>query len=61
MKFGQSQDQDQLKWNANPIWDIFDDRLRDMYVPGKYRDVTLPLGSIPTPARGSRRTSRSCC
>lgn len=32
-------DQSQLKWIADFIWNIADDRLRDVYVRGKYRDV----------------------
>lgn len=43
MKPGQSQDQSQLKWIADFIWNIADDRLRDVYVRGKYRDVILPF------------------
>jgi len=35
-------DQSQLKWIADFIWNIADDRLRDVYVCGKYRDVILP-------------------
>lgn len=31
--------QSQLKWIADFIWNIVDDRLRDVYVRGKYRDV----------------------
>ncbi|WP_438822140.1 type I restriction-modification system subunit M [Burkholderia gladioli] len=38
-----SQDQSQLKWIADFIWNIADDRLRDVYVRGKYRDVILPF------------------
>ena len=37
------QDQSNLKWIANFIWNIADDRLRDVYVRGKYRDVILPF------------------
>ncbi|MGD7291102.1 type I restriction-modification system subunit M [Ralstonia pseudosolanacearum] len=37
------QDQSQLKWVADFIWNIADDRLRDVYVRGKYRDVILPF------------------
>jgi len=37
------QDQSQIKWVADFIWNIADDRLRDVYVRGKYRDVILPL------------------
>src|SRR5487761_1285179 len=33
----------QLGWNANFIWGIADDVLRDVYVRGKYRDVILPM------------------
>ncbi|HUX26704.1 MAG TPA: type I restriction-modification system subunit M N-terminal domain-containing protein [Burkholderiales bacterium] len=36
-------DQSQLKWIADFIWNIVDDRLRDVYVRGKYRDVILPF------------------
>lgn len=36
-------DQSQLKWVADFIWNIADDRLRDVYVRGKYRDVILPF------------------
>jgi type I restriction enzyme M protein len=36
-------DQSQLKWIAHFIWNIADDRLRDVYVRGKYRDVILPF------------------
>ena len=32
-----------LNWIANYIWGIADDVLRDLYVRGKYRDVTLPM------------------
>ena len=35
-------DQSRLKWIADFIWNIADDRLRDVYVRGKYRDVILP-------------------
>ena len=38
-----TQDQSQLKWVADFIWNIADDRLRDVYVRGKYRDVILPF------------------
>ncbi|MFP5336957.1 MAG: N-6 DNA methylase [Gammaproteobacteria bacterium] len=43
MKLGQKNDQSQLKWIADFIWNIADDRLRDVYVRGKYRDVILPF------------------
>ena len=43
MKPSQLQDQSQLKWVADFIWNIADDRLRDVYVRGKYRDVVLPF------------------
>jgi len=33
----------QLKWISDFIWNIADDRLRDVYVRGKYRDVILPF------------------
>lgn len=36
-------DQSQMKWIADFIWNIADDRLRDVYVRGKYRDVILPF------------------
>ena len=37
------QDQSQIKWVSDFIWNIADDRLRDVYVRGKYRDVILPF------------------
>ena len=37
------QDQSQLKWISDFIWNIANDRLRDVYVRGKYRDVILPF------------------
>lgn len=37
------QDQTQIKWISDFIWNIADDRLRDVYVRGKYRDVILPF------------------
>ena len=37
------QDQSQLKWIADFIWNIADDRLRDVYEPTQYRDVILPF------------------
>ena len=43
MNTRQTQDQSQLKWVADFIWNIADDRLRDVYVRGKYRDVILPF------------------
>lgn len=43
MKSGKVQDQSQIKWVADFIWNIADDRLRDVYVRGKYRDVILPF------------------
>ncbi len=43
MKSGKVQDQTQIKWIADFIWNIADDRLRDVYVRGKYRDVILPF------------------
>lgn len=36
-------EQSQLKWIADCIWNIADDRLRDVYERGKYRDVILAL------------------
>ncbi len=32
-----------LTWIADYIWGIADDVLRDVYVRGKYRDVSLPM------------------
>ena len=43
MKPQKQQDQSNLKWVADFIWNIADDRLRDVYVRGKYRDVILPF------------------
>jgi type I restriction enzyme M protein len=43
MKVNKQQDQSNLKWVADFIWNIADDRLRDVYVRGKYRDVILPF------------------
>jgi type I restriction enzyme M protein len=43
MKPIKQQDQSNLKWVADFIWNIADDRLRDVYVRGKYRDVILPF------------------
>lgn len=43
MKSPKLQDQSHLKWIADFIWNIADDRLRDVYVRGKYRDVILPF------------------
>jgi hypothetical protein len=43
MKHAKQQDQSNLKWVADFIWNIADDRLRDVYVRGKYRDVILPF------------------
>ena len=43
MKPVKQQDQSNLKWIADFIWNIADDRLRDVYVRGKYRDVILPF------------------
>lgn len=43
MKQEKSQDSSNLKWVADFIWNIADDRLRDVYVRGKYRDVILPF------------------
>ncbi|WCF28297.1 type I restriction-modification system subunit M [Xylella fastidiosa] len=37
------QDQSQIKWISDFIWNIADNRLRDVYVRGKYRDVILPF------------------
>lgn len=36
-------DPSQIKWISDFIWGIADDRLRDVYVRGKYRDVILPM------------------
>lgn len=43
MKINKNLDQSNLKWVADFIWNIADDRLRDVYVRGKYRDVILPF------------------
>lgn len=43
MKANKQQDPSQIKWVADFIWSIADDRLRDVYVRGKYRDVILPF------------------
>jgi type I restriction enzyme M protein len=43
MKSANVQDQSQIKWISDFIWNIADDRLRDVYVRGKYRDVILPF------------------
>jgi len=43
MKTNRHQDQSQIKWISDFIWNIADDRLRDLYVRGKYRDVILPF------------------
>jgi len=36
-------DASQIKWISDFIWNIADNRLRDVYVRGKYRDVILPM------------------
>lgn len=41
MKPRQQQDQSNLKWVTDFIWNIADDRLGDVHVRGKYRDVSL--------------------
>lgn len=43
MKANKQQDPSQIKWVSDFIWSIADDRLRDVYVRGKYRDVILPF------------------
>ncbi|MBK3431527.1 SAM-dependent DNA methyltransferase [Pseudomonas fluorescens] len=43
MKANKQQDPSQIKWVADFIWNIADNRLRDVYVRGKYRDVILPF------------------
>lgn len=43
MKQKTQTDQSQIKWISDFIWNIADDRLRDVYVRGKYRDVILPF------------------
>lgn len=43
MKPNRHPDQSQIKWISDFIWNIADDRLRDVYVRGKYRDVILPF------------------
>ncbi|GEM_PF-1640667 len=58
MKPVKQQDQSNLKWVADFIWNIADDRLRDVYVRGKYRDVILPfivLISVPHRHAAARR------
>ena len=42
-KHKKQQDPSQIKWISDFIWKIADDRLRDVYVRGKYRDVILPF------------------
>ena len=37
------QDPSQIKWISDFIWNIADDRLRDVYERDKYRDVILPF------------------
>jgi len=65
MQKKQQQDQSQIKWISDFIWNIADDRLRDVYVRGKYRDVILPLpccdGSMPysKPPRTQCSSARS--
>ena len=46
MKPVKLQDQSNLKWVADFIWNIADDRLRDVYVCGKYRDVILSFAVL---------------
>ena len=41
-------EQGQLNWVANFIWGIADDVLRDLYVRGKYHDVTFTVPSSRT-------------
>jgi len=36
---------DHSRHNRNINWSIADDELRDVYVRGKYRDVTLPMSA----------------
>ena len=36
-------DPSQIKWVSDFIWNLADNRLRDVYVRGKYRDVILPF------------------
>ncbi len=43
IKAAKQPEQSNLKWIADFIWNIADDRLRDVYVRGKYRDVILPF------------------
>ena len=38
--------QGDLDWIANYIWGIADDVLPDLYVRGKYRDLTLPMAVL---------------
>ena len=42
-KHRKQRDPSQIKWISDFIWKIADDRLRDVYVRGKYRDVILPF------------------
>ena len=47
-----------LNWIANYIWGIADDVLRHLHLPGKYRDVTLPmtmLRGLDAVLEGSKR------
>ena len=63
------QDQSQIKWVSDFIWNIADDRLRDVYVRGKYRDVILPFTVLrrldavlePTKQRGAGKQEASGC
>jgi len=35
-------DQNQLKWITGFVWNIADDRLRDVYVRGKLKSASFP-------------------
>lgn len=54
-------EQGQLSWVANFIWGIADDVLRDLYVRGKYRDVSsgeISSAAVSHAVMGSRMESR---
>lgn len=40
-------DSSQLNWITGYIWGIADDVLWDLFVPGKYRDVSLTMTLQP--------------
>lgn len=45
-KVNLTQDQIQIKWISDFIWNIADDRLRNEYVRRKYRDVLLSFTAL---------------